>query len=80
MNAIISIFPNPSSGTLSIRSYGKKMDRIQITDIIGKTVFVNNNLSVNLYKCDLSMLPDGIYIVKVVVKETIFSNKIIITH
>lgn len=74
---IISLFPNPTGGTIFISSSGNEITRVQITDITGKVVFSNADIFVNLYECDLSMLPDGIYFTGITVDKTIYHNKII---
>ena len=74
------IYPNPSNGTLTIKSSGNEISNINIIDILGKTVFIDQNKYLNLYKCDLTHLPNGIYIAEFSLSALIYRDKIIISR
>ncbi len=72
----ITIFPNPSSGTIFIESPQTAIQRISITDVMGKIVkqidVQNNHLQI-----DLKNEPEGIYFVTVRTKTNSFIQKIV---
>ncbi|HKR05615.1 MAG TPA: T9SS type A sorting domain-containing protein, partial [Bacteroidia bacterium] len=77
----IIIYPNPSTGELFIKSTGSEIRSVHIMDLMGKMVYSNKKVSVTLYKGDLSVLNEGVYIAVVELSDgNIFRNKIIIAH
>ncbi|MEP7169262.1 MAG: T9SS type A sorting domain-containing protein, partial [Bacteroidota bacterium] len=74
------IFPNPSMGTVSLKSKESEIRSIYIIDIMAKTVFKKENISLNLYECDLTMLPSGIYIIETFINQKVFRNKLVISR
>jgi predicted extracellular nuclease len=58
----VSIFPNPTSGTLNIRSEINDYT-LQVFDLTGKSVITKTNLSENA-QIDVADLTNGIYMVK----------------
>lgn len=61
----ISVFPNPSSGELTITSKTENLTSISIIDITGKTLKEINILDLNLITIDISALSRGIYFINV---------------
>ncbi len=62
-SSVISVYPNPFSEKLLIKSGTMTIRSIRIVNLIGKTVFcqqVNNSNNVELY---LSQFPKGIYMI-----------------
>jgi thiol-disulfide isomerase/thioredoxin len=57
----IKIFPNPSTGLVSIKTNTNV--NVAINDVLGKVVFTKNNIE-NNSNLDLSSLPKGVYLVK----------------
>jgi endo-1,4-beta-D-glucanase Y len=60
----ITVFPNPSSGeiTIAMKETGEKISCLTITDILGKEILsLNNEFSVKTI--DISSLPEGTYII-----------------
>ncbi|MCD4698012.1 MAG: T9SS type A sorting domain-containing protein [Bacteroidales bacterium] len=83
-NRSIVLFPNPASNYVSFRfkfNKPKKSDnyKIEIIDTNGKVVFndllINNNNIINLDKIN-----SGVYIFKVILKNTFYSNILIINQ
>ncbi|MCZ8197915.1 MAG: T9SS type A sorting domain-containing protein [Flavobacterium sp.] len=71
----LSIFPNPTTGIVIISNEDNlSIDKIEILDILGKTVSVKTN---NTSQVDISHLSNGIYIFKIYSGETVFQKKII---
>ena len=78
--APVLIYPNPSSGSIIIKSKSNAISKVHINDIMGKAIFSKEKIGVNLYECDLSKLPNGIYVVETTLNRFIHRNKIIISH
>ncbi len=68
----VSMFPNPTTGILNIRNAGENSD-IQIYNIMGELVLSANNISRTV---DVSDLTEGTYIVKVISKDNVTTQKI----
>jgi len=64
--AEIQIFPNPTSGNVFIRSNSGKVLEVQLFDQQGRLV---QRKSANTFSLDLSHLPSGIYLVKVITES-----------
>ena len=58
----IKIYPNPASSVLSIENGDLKINSVEITDFIGKTVIITGK---NTNKIDVFALSQGIYFVKI---------------
>ncbi|PBQ30852.1 hypothetical protein CNR22_03370 [Sphingobacteriaceae bacterium] len=56
----IEIFPNPTSGVISISGLNENMT-LKVIDVAGKAVYVQNKLRIGSETIDLSMLANGIY-------------------
>jgi len=73
-------FPNPASQAVFIKSIKDAINKIQITDMMGKMVYADEKISVALYACDVSRLPDGLYIIEVTVNGNVNRNKLVVSH
>lgn len=71
----ISIFPNPTSGTFSIKHAGESAF-VQISDLTGK-ILLSSNISTGETSIDISPFDKGIYFIKVMDKTEIKILKII---
>ncbi len=79
----MNVFPNPMDGILNLQlnkvDFNSKVT-MEIYDIIGNNWMTQNIFSSNS-RTDVSELPNGVYLVKILVDEkTILSRKIIISH
>ena len=72
----LDIYPNPSTGILKITNANKA--DIQIINQLGQVVLSINDAK-NLNLVDLSDMPNGTYIVKIVQNETVSTAKIILS-
>ncbi len=61
-NSIISVFPNPSGGIVSVNLNGEK-NNIKIYNIIGETIYYQRTYFKNI-NIDLSAYPDGVYMLE----------------
>lgn len=73
----LSIFPNPTSGVVNISISDKVIDKVEVVDILGKTILSvkcdNNEVSIDLTKYDR-----GIYFVKVTSENETVVEKVIL--
>jgi hypothetical protein len=63
-NDLISLYPNPTSDYVQIKSQNK-IDRIQLFDSFGREIALSNKISENEYKIRLPK-ENGMYLVKIV--------------
>ncbi|MFI1743536.1 T9SS type A sorting domain-containing protein [Thalassobellus sediminis] len=70
-----SVFPNPVSDVLNIRS-ATSVDKIEVYNLLGKLVFSTTpkNISPNI---DMSSLYSGMYLVKIIIGDTSKTVKVI---
>ncbi|MAM29016.1 MAG: regulator [Flavobacteriaceae bacterium] len=63
---VFEIFPNPTHGNITIKSYSGTIDSVTITDVSGKQVYAETAVLDGISKeIDLSALSNGLYIVTV---------------
>ena len=79
----VCVFPNPSKGifTLYFSENTENLNKIQINDITGKTIYFNNEPKIsknNIFVIDISDKKAGIYLLKLKYNNTTYTNKIII--
>lgn len=72
----VNIFPNPSNGEIQINA--KAITSVQVIGLNGKTVFKEALASSNHVKLDLTILPIGMYFLKIETNAEQYIQKIII--
>jgi hypothetical protein len=80
-NTHLTVFPNPSKGIFQINiNYPDpgKLKRVEIYDFSGKIIYQSTDREIFRSPEDLSFLPDGIYTMRIVFPDKIFTDKIII--
>ncbi len=73
----ISVYPNPTKGKFTISNQGLEAYGFKICDITGNIIQRFNNLTARQYQIDISDQPDGVYILKILSKKGIKTQKII---
>ena len=68
-----SVYPNPSSSEININFYPNSTTEVEILNTLGETIILTKNKN----KVDISMLPDGIYFLKVKDENHFYSRKIV---
>ena len=76
----VLVFPNPVSSNLTIQAVDGKISKINIRDFMGKTIYQKENVSLNLYHCDLRKFTAGIYVIETTINNTTYRNKIILAQ
>jgi hypothetical protein len=76
----LKVYPNPSSGTFYIEAKGVLHGeiRIVITDINGKAVFTEEFMDLQLQELNLEHLSKGLYLLRILKRNSVFYQKIII--
>lgn len=77
-----SIYPNPSSGRITI-DWEVELEepaRIEIYDLKGQLIRSEENVTATQVEYDLSQYPAGVYLVKLTTKEQTYTRKAILSH
>ena len=74
-NSAFTVFPNPSNGMINLDIDEIEIQSVNITDLTGKTVFLNRETQQN--RIDISELKSGIYFVTVKTINGRFTTKIL---
>lgn len=79
-NNSITIYPNPSSKTVTINypNQNKKLYNLTVTDNKALSLIKFNNVNLNNYSIDISKLLKGIYYINITDDKTNITKKIII--
>jgi len=73
----VQIYPNPTSGIVTISLSETEKTSVKIFDISGRTVYSNEFNNTGLYSLDISDLKNGNYIIQVDHERQTFSQKLI---
>ena len=80
-NTDIQLYPNPTNGWFYISSGSTDIEVVQVTDILGKTVYLDENISNTQTEIDLSRNENGIYLISVFGKENqVFNSKVLLNR
>ena len=76
----VQVYPNPNNGTfrIALKNPTDRIQAIEITDILGKVVFVTNNINVNLFEGENLGLSRGVYTVKINSRNSSSIEKLVI--
>lgn len=72
----ITIYPNPSNGKFNIES--EDIRKVIIFNMNGSEIYSVSNVNKNNLSVDVTSLPPGVYLVKIVFEKNIVDSKIII--
>ena len=75
-NNTVTFYPNPTTSLLTVASE-IMLNSIELVDITGKTILVENNLNGNNHTIDLSAFANGIYFVKYTTENQTAIKKVI---
>jgi hypothetical protein len=76
----VTVFPNPGSNHISIRSSQYKFSVMKIADLNGREVMSTRFPDMELSELDISSLTNGIYFITLVSNETSVTKKIIVAR
>ena len=76
----VQLYPNPTNTSCSINfSLNEKIKAVQIMDVVGRTVYENNNCFSGM-KINTENIPNGIYLVNVIGASNKVVKKLIVNH
>jgi hypothetical protein len=75
-NTEVEIFPNPTTGNISIK--GKHLKTIEIYNMKGEIVYIITRIKHTLTEVNLSKLPKGIYFVNIYDGKKMYTRKIVL--
>ncbi len=73
----LSVYPNPTNGSITFETKNNKYKTLQIFDITGKLI-TNISFDSDSYNVDMTMYPKAEYIYKVIEDNNTFSGKFIV--
>ena len=75
----IQMFPNPTTGDVSIKLNNTPVDKIMVLDIMGKTVITINTMS-QFTTLDLSPFAQGVYMIRFQTADKFINHRIVKTR
>lgn len=77
-SAAYTVFPNPATDKITLQCpTDKKMDKIELMDIQGKLIKAQSSGNATEKRIDISMLPNGIYFIKITSGKDVVYKKIV---
>jgi len=73
----IQVYPNPTSGQLTIDNGELTIENVEIFDMMGKKIFEEKDNLTVLRSYDLTLFPTGIYFLKITTEQGMITKKII---
>ena len=73
----VQIFPNPFTNRIQVKSGNVELEHIEVIDLQGRTVFIEQVESMGTHDVNLQHLPNGTYFLFLKSKESIISRRII---
>jgi hypothetical protein len=76
-NATLDVYPNPSNGSFTINAGNNDLKEVYVYDAMGKVVYSKKNTIEQTFQIDVTELPKGLYLVKVISNSGIQVQKVI---
>ena len=75
----VLIYPNPTTTQLNIRlkNENNAIENIQVTDVLGRVVYTENDLNTNVAIINTQGLSSGMYHVFIKTKDGIYTGKVV---
>ena len=73
----IKVYPNPTTGELTITNYELRIDNIEIFDIYGRKILSHTSLLSSETTVNISHLTTGIYFIKITTEQGVITKKVI---
>ena len=79
MNDLIKVYPNPSNGIFNVNLISKSDISLNIFDLSGRLVSSNKLKNIKNIEVDISDKLSGTYILKLIINDVHFQNRIILS-
>ncbi len=76
-DAVVQVYPNPSEGMITVATENSDFSSLEVVDFLGKSV-MNEQLNASSTEIDLTTMPAGMYIVRLIRENSIHTQKVII--
>jgi len=76
-NSSFNVYPNPTTGLISLTALPKKYGRITVYDVLGELVHSRNLNELNEVSIDLSGFPGGLYLIQLQYGQMVLGKKVI---
>jgi hypothetical protein len=76
----VKIYPNPSTGIITISTPSSTDFSYEVFDLMGKVVYVSKKINIPGATVDLSNLKKGLYNIKVVSEKGVVIHKVLLTN
>lgn len=75
----ITIYPQPNNGNFLVflGEQDNEISKIQIQDVLGKIIFQESAITANILRFNISDYPPSVYLLRIITKERVFTEKII---
>jgi len=73
----ISVYPNPTTGPLTMDNGQWTINHVEIFDVYGKKQFSIVNSQLSIEKIDISSLPAGVYFIKIATEQGTITKKVV---
>jgi hypothetical protein len=77
VNATLDVYPNPSTGSFTVNIENNDLKDIYVYDAMGRIVYSRNNATEQSFQIDVTQLPKGLYLVKVISNNKMQVQKVI---
>lgn len=79
VNIPVHVFPNPTSGGLSVNLGGNPVDKVEMYDMMGKQLLVQPFDGTHQADIDVRDLPNGIYLVRIQSGTAWFTDRVMVS-
>jgi hypothetical protein len=73
----IVVYPNPASGKVTIESYNRDIQGLTITDILGRTILIDNEPFAGSKILNISKFKSGVYFIRISSDNQVTTRKLI---
>ncbi|MCH8331058.1 MAG: SBBP repeat-containing protein [Bacteroidetes bacterium] len=77
--SLVTIFPNPSEGSIQIISFIANIEKIEVLDMLGRTIYLQW-INENNHSLDLSESSEGIYFIRIKTTNELITSKIVLSR
>jgi len=76
----IEVFPNPTTGQLTINAGNLQINQIELFNLVGQQIYRESIKKKSTYSCNFSWIENGVFVLKINSSKGILVKKIMITN